>query len=118
MPRSVCSLRRRTDDTALVVAILFFTLRARYSLLTGGEAALLDMRGRLADRDAALREVNAALTARDQFVSVASHKLRTPLTAIKGEIQLARRYAARAAAPPTVDMHMQRQEFPPGSSPA
>ena len=72
----------------------------------------------LADRDAALGEVNAALTARDQFVSVASHKLRTALTAIKGEIQLARRYAARAAAPPTVDMHMQRQEFPPGSSPA
>lgn len=39
----------------------------------------------------------AALRARDELLSVASHELRTPITAIKGFAQLLRRDVARAA---------------------
>ena len=40
---------------------------------------------------------HAALRARDELLSVASHELRTPITAIKGFAQLLRRDVARAA---------------------
>jgi signal transduction histidine kinase len=43
----------------------------------------------------ALRETNKLF---DEFLSIASHELRTPLTGIKGNIQLARRRAAKAQA--------------------
>jgi signal transduction histidine kinase len=98
------------DIFTLGVAVAFFGLRARYTLLTGGEAALIDMRDRLAEREAALRDVQAALATREQFLSVASHELRTPLTALKGHVQLARRRLERAGALPELDRDLTRVE--------
>ncbi len=41
------------------------------------------------------QELQQALQARDQFVSIASHELKTPLTALKLQLQLAARAATR-----------------------
>jgi signal transduction histidine kinase len=97
------------DFLTLGVAMTFFALRTRYSLITGGEAALLDMRDRLAEREAALHEVRAALAVRDQFLTVAAHELRTPLTALKGHIQLAKRRFSRGM-PERAQDHIIRAE--------
>ncbi len=41
------------------------------------------------------REVQDALNVRDQFLSIASHELKTPLTTVKGYVQLLNRYLHR-----------------------
>ncbi len=49
------------------------------------------------ERQAAVREAEAAVRARDEFLLSASHDLKTPLATIKGQAQLLRRRASRAA---------------------
>ena len=57
-------------------------------------------RARLYESERAARaEAEAAITARDEFVAVVSHDLRNPLTAVKGQIQMVRRRAARGEIP-------------------
>ncbi|MBV9358888.1 MAG: response regulator, partial [Chloroflexi bacterium] len=48
-------------------------------------------------RDRALERVENALSTRDEFLSAASHDLRTPLTVIRAQAQLLARRAARTA---------------------
>jgi diguanylate cyclase (GGDEF)-like protein/PAS domain S-box-containing protein len=55
------TVQSAVDLSTLAAAALFFALRERYHLLTGGEATLLDMQDRLRERqraEAALRESN------------------------------------------------------------
>src|SRR5262249_4345360 len=40
-----------------------------------------------------------AVTSRDEFISIASHEIKTPLTSIKGFVQLIRRRVKNTAAP-------------------
>lgn len=63
------------------------------------------------EAQAALAEVQRALSLRDEFLSVASHELRTPLTALKGQIQLAERRLRRGQpdAVPTLIQHADAQ---------
>ncbi len=54
----------------------------------------------LAAERAARAEAEAAVRARDTFLSIAAHELRTPLTALKGTAQLLRRQQARGTLDP------------------
>ena len=61
---------------------------------------LEELAGRAAyaiDNARLLHEANEAIRLRDDFLAMASHDMRTPLQAILGNIQLARRRLARAA---------------------
>ena len=93
------------------VAILPLTARGQVlgaMTLAGGEsghqyaeadrAFLLDLAGRAAlavDNSRLLHESQEALRLRDDFLAMASHDMRTPLQAILGNVQLARRRLAR-----------------------
>jgi signal transduction histidine kinase len=62
-----------------------------------------EVQRRLAGQEAALAEARAALTIREQFLSVASHELRTPLTALKTNLHVARRRLTRGECGAQVD---------------
>ena len=55
-----------------------------------------------------LHEANEAIRLRDDFLAMASHDMRTPLQAILGNIQLARRRLARAAENETASAELAR----------
>lgn len=58
-------------------------------------------RAALLEREQAARaEAEAAVRLRDEFLAVASHDLKSPLTAVKGAVQLLQRTAARDGAVP------------------
>jgi len=50
-------------------------------------------------RDRALAETQEAMRVRGEFLAAVSHDLRTPLTTVRGLVQLTRRQAARMATP-------------------
>jgi PAS domain S-box-containing protein len=62
--------------------------------------ALADRAAIAVDNARLYQEARDALAARDQFLSVASHELRTPVTSIKAYVQLLRRQLDRAAPDP------------------
>ena len=53
----------------------------------------------LTERDQALLESREALHTRDEFMSIASHELKTPLTSLHLQLQMMRRSLTRAQAP-------------------
>ncbi len=96
-------LRQRSVDAARAVTTTRVTLilaTAADALLLAGallaiqrsftrRARLADERGRLLARAQQARaEAEAAVKARDEFLSLAAHELRTPLTALLGNTQL------------------------------
>jgi PAS domain S-box-containing protein len=62
--------------------------------------ALADRAAIAVDNARLFQEARDAVAARDQFLSVASHELRTPVTSIKAYVQLLRRQLDRAAPDP------------------
>jgi signal transduction histidine kinase len=63
---------------------------------------------------AALREVESGIAQRDQFLSIASHELKTPLTSIYGILQLQERMLRPkpgAATPPSPEQERQHSFF-------
>lgn len=52
---------------------------------------ITDRKGAEEERERALREAREAVRARDEFLSIASHELRTPITGLKGAAQLLER---------------------------
>jgi signal transduction histidine kinase len=73
-------------------------------------ALTAELQQRLDERQTALDEARAALSVRDQFLSVAAHELRTPLTALKGHVQIARRRLAGGVPPSDLDPLLRRAD--------
>lgn len=78
--------------------------------LEGGQKSLETLAQEMADRkhelegtlerlQAAEAEARASLSIRDNFLSIASHELKTPLTSLQLQIQLASRFTKEAASP-------------------
>ena len=77
--------------------LVFFTPFVFIQLLVLGLVTVQKRyRQELLERNAQLQEANEV---RDRFLSLASHELKTPLTTIKGQTQLALRYLARQPLP-------------------
>ncbi|RAQ96969.1 sensor histidine kinase [Thermogemmatispora tikiterensis] len=74
------------EEMALVRAV------ARLAALVTEHERLLHERAEARANELALRESNRRM---DEFLSIASHEFRTPLTTIKGNVQLARRHLQR-----------------------
>src|ERR1700761_658649 len=54
------------------------------------------------DKDALIAELRAAVAARDEFIAIAAHELRNPMTPVLGQVQLMLSRARREGGPPTV----------------
>jgi signal transduction histidine kinase len=79
------------SDIALLAGIIYLALRA----LDRREQIARERAELLAQEHAARQQAEAAVGLRDQFLSIASHELRSPLTALLGNAQLLRRRVAR-----------------------
>jgi PAS domain S-box-containing protein len=62
-------------------------------------------RKRLEDRAQLYRQAQEEVRERDEFLSIASHELRTPVTALQLQLQLFQRYAGRAGVVLPREMH-------------
>jgi signal transduction histidine kinase len=60
---------------------------------------------------AAVAELRAAVRARDDFIAIAAHELRNPMTPIAGQVQLVLAAARRGGAPPAVVAGLERLEL-------
>ncbi len=92
------------------LAMRVSTLLIRVFLLLLGKAAFKHQADEIKVRDMARRESQSHM---NEFISVISHDLKTPLTSIKGNIQLIGRRLKRNVSPelvPTEDMHTVLQE--------
>jgi signal transduction histidine kinase len=76
---------------------VFIDLARQRSLL---KLQLLETQRALRERDAALTEATEALRTRDDFVSIASHELKTPLTSLYLQLQMLVRGLRKNLAPP------------------
>jgi PAS domain S-box-containing protein len=68
--------------------------------VTDRKAALAEREALLASEREARAEAEAALRARDEFLSVAAHELRTPVTGLRATVELLRRQQERGALDP------------------
>lgn len=103
-------------DTLALVPLLAASLRAERKLMlaetqaraarqavtevTMLATALDDARHQLQD---ALVTVEGALQARDEFLSIASHELKTPLTGLLLQVQMFQRFARRLSGDPAIE---------------
>jgi PAS domain S-box-containing protein len=88
------SLSPILDETGGVIGVSAIGRDARERLRLEAERDRL-----LAAEHAAREQAEGAISARDEFVAVVSHDLRNPLAALKGQLQMVRRRAARGEAP-------------------
>lgn len=89
---------RRKDGAVLVTSVSVAPLRDGARQVVGTIAALVDVTAqRQAERDRLqlLQSLEAAVRARDTFIQVASHELKTPLTALQLQVQGALRRSRR-----------------------
>jgi PAS domain S-box-containing protein len=101
-------VRRRSDGQQVIVLSRWLLLRSE-----SGDVQTLEVSTDITDRKqaeaaraqlyesekAALAAAEAAIKARDDFVAVVSHDLRNPLAAVKAQVQMVRRRAARGEVP-------------------
>jgi hypothetical protein len=81
---------------ALVVTEV--TLREQLRQITAQQQAAAEQAQLLAQEHAARADMEAAVQARDAFLSIAAHEIKSPLTALLGRIQLLQRHLAPAGA--------------------
>jgi PAS domain S-box-containing protein len=94
------TVRQRKDGTLLHVSLTISPIRDATGAVVGASAIGRDIttRRRLEEeREQALREAEAAIALREQFLSIAAHELRTPLTPLRGSLQLLGRQLVRGA---------------------
>lgn len=84
--------RRRKDGTEIDVAITLSPIRDEQGDVVGVSAITHDITERLrAEREDLLKDLQSAVKARDEFLSIASHELNTPLTPLKLQVAMLRR---------------------------
>jgi PAS domain S-box-containing protein len=107
------SWRLRKDGTRFLADIAITALRDSRGNLQGFSTVTRDITERRnveIERERLLEESRQAVTSRDEFLSIASHEIKTPLTALSLQLQLLRRIVNEQAAaePTTVSASFQR----------
>ncbi len=101
---------RRRDGTELLVLACTSAVRGARGEIVGALGLFTDVTARrqgeaerarlMAQERAAREEAEAAVRARDEFLSIAAHELLTPVTALKGHTQMLQRAQARGPIEP------------------
>ena len=63
-----------------------------------------------ADQERLIEELRAAIAARDEFIAIAAHELRNPMTPIVGQVQLLVSRARREQVSPSLLHGLERLE--------
>lgn len=62
------------------------------------------------DKDQLIAELKAAVAARDEFIAIAAHELRNPMTPMVGQVQRLLKIAQRDGAPPAIATGLEQLE--------
>jgi signal transduction histidine kinase len=84
------------DDRLRAIVLLQQQAQALHGEIAARQAAEERLRDALAAERAARAVAEAAVRARDEFLSIAAHELKTPLTSLRGYAQLAQRRLRQA----------------------
>ena len=90
----------RRDGTEFPAEISLSPLRTSVGTLAVAAVRDVSERRRIEAKALLYRQAQEEVRARDEFLSVASHELRTPVTALHVQLQMLQRVAARAGASP------------------
>lgn len=88
----------------LVLAI--FSRRALMHLSLSYQGAFSGLEKKSQELLLSKQELERALGTRDEFISVASHELRTPITSLKLQLQMAKREISRENLPASIDRNV------------
>lgn len=108
-PQSYIIVPLRSPERMLGTLTLVTTKPGRY--FDSNDLALVDDLGRRSalalDNARLYKEAQIALSVRDNFLSTASHELKTPMTSISGTVQLLLKYFRDKELEPRVERHLQ-----------